>query len=162
MKEKNLLFQKVDHSDIHESGVTEERRGAISYYKSPRIKEIIDEILQDSKSTQSIVNAILNSEIFYKFLKYSFEVYLYQMKEDETSFLNSMTPAIIKYGVEHKSLDELDDSYLFAKDLTADKIKRLAKGYAIDTMNKFQPDGRNILFTVGTFMLQRKEKCLRS
>jgi hypothetical protein len=136
-------------SDIHESGIAEERRGAKSYYKPSRIKEMIDEILQDSKSTQSIDNAILNSEIFYKFLKYSFEVYLYQMKEDEKAFLNSMRPAIIKYGLEHKSLEELDDSYIFAKDLTPDKIKRLAKGYAIDTMSKFQPDGRNILYTVG-------------
>jgi hypothetical protein len=66
------------------------------------------------------------------------------MKEDKKAFLNSMRPAIIKY-----ELEELDSSDIFAKDLTPNKIKRLAKGYAINTLNKFRQDGRNILYTVG-------------
>lgn len=115
---------------------------------------MIDEILKDSKSRQSIDNAILNSEVFYRFLKYSFEVFLHQMKEDEQAFPNTMRPAITNYGLGYKSLEELDSSDIFAKNLTPDKIKRLAKGYAVDTMNKFQQDGKNILYTVaGLFTL---------
>ena len=160
---KHLLDPKRDNfpfprgrpkSDTETSGLAKERRGAFSYYTSSQIKEIIDGILKDSKSRQSIDNAILKSEIFYRFLKYSFEVYLYQMKEDEKAFLNTMRPAIMKYGLGHKRLEELDSSYIFAKDLTPDKIKRLARGYAIGTMNKFQQDGKNILYTVaGLFTL---------
>jgi hypothetical protein len=51
------------------------------------------------------------------------EVYLYQMKEDEHAFLNTMKPATRKYGLGYKKLEELDSSYIFAKDLTRDWLK---------------------------------------
>jgi hypothetical protein len=140
-------------SDIKKSGIARGRRGAKSYYTS-QIKQVVDEILKDSKSRESIDNAILKSEIFYRFLKYSFEVSLYQMKEDERAFLNTMKAPINQYGLPYKKLEELDSSYIFVKDLTPDEIKRQAKGLAIVTVKKFQEDGKNILYTVaGLFSL---------
>jgi hypothetical protein len=135
-------------SDIKKSGIADERRGASSYYTSSYITGIIDEILSDPKYRESIDNAILNSERFFRFLKYSFEVHFYQMKESQQAFLNTMSPAIRKYGLGYKRPKELDSSYILVKDLTPDKIERLATGYAIDTKNKYQQDGKNILYTV--------------
>jgi hypothetical protein len=130
------------------SGIAKERRGALSYYTYPQIRKLIDEILSDSSSRELIDKAILNSEGFYSFLKYSFEVHFYQMKEDEQAFRNTMSPAIRKYGLAYKRLEELDGSYILAKDLTPDKIDRSAKGYTINTMNKLRHDGKSILYTV--------------
>ena len=50
--------------------ITDERRGRFSYYERSRIKVIIDEVLNDIESINKIDNAILNSEMFYRFLKY--------------------------------------------------------------------------------------------
>ena len=70
------------------------------------------------------------------------------MKENEQAFLNTMSPAIRKYGLRDRSLKELDSLDIYARDFTPDKIDRLAKGYAINTINKFKQDGKNILYTV--------------
>jgi len=86
------------------SGIAKERRGALSYYTYAQIGKLIDEILSDSSSRELIDKAILNSELFHRFLKYSFQVHFYQMKEDEHSFRNTMSPAIRKYGLHDKSL----------------------------------------------------------
>jgi len=134
------------------SGIAKERRGALSYYTYPQIRKLIDEILSDSSSRELIDKAILNSELFYRFLKYSFEVHFYQMKEDEQAFRNTMSPAIRKYGLGYKKLEESDSSYILAKDLTPDKIDRLAKGYAIKTKNKYKQDEKNILYTIATLL----------
>lgn len=159
--QRNLLDPKRDTfpfprgrptSDTKTSGLAEERRGALSYYTRPQVKDKIDKILENPKCIELIDNAILSSEIFYSFLKYCFEVHFYQIKESEPAFLNSMRPAIRKYG--YKNVKELDSSYIFAKDLTPDKIKRLAKGYALKTISNFQQDGKNILYAVaGLFSL---------
>ena len=69
------------------------------------------------------------------------------MKENEQAFKNTMSPAIRKYGLRDKRLEELDSSDIFAKDLTPDKIESLAKGYAINRM-QLQQDGKNTLYTV--------------
>lgn len=141
-------------SDVKKSGIAKGRTGSYSYYEPSKEKELINEILRDSKSIQLIDNAILNSPIFYRFLKYGFEVYLYQMKEDEDKFMITMKREIMKYGLRHKKANELDNSYILAKDLTYEKIKRLSKGYAINTMKNFKEDGKNILYTVaGLFSL---------
>ncbi|MFL6320172.1 MAG: hypothetical protein ACJ71P_03850 [Nitrososphaeraceae archaeon] len=141
-------------ADIKKSGIAEERRGSESYYEPSRIKELINIVLNDPKSIEQIDNVILKSEQFYRFLKYSFEVYLYQMNQNEKAFMDIMRAPIIKYGIGHKRLEELDSSYVFAKDLTREKIKRLSKQYAINTMNNFKEDGRNILHVVaGLFSL---------
>jgi hypothetical protein len=131
-------------SDSQISGLAKERRGAFSYYTQSEAKRKIDEILGDPKCIELIDNTIVTSDIFNRFLRYSFEVYLCQMKENEHAFLNTLKPAISKYGLGHKNLDELDSSYIFAKDLTPDKIKRFATGYAIN----MKKDGKDILYTV--------------
>jgi hypothetical protein len=137
-------------SDIKKSGIAEERRGPNSYYELSRVKELINEILKES--IQVIDNAILKSPIFYSFLKYGFKVGFYQMKENEKAFMNTMKPAIKKYGFIHKS--KPDTSEILARDLTPDKIERLAKGYAINTMSNFKEDGKNILYSIsGVFSL---------
>ncbi|HYA82989.1 MAG TPA: hypothetical protein VEH06_06005 [Candidatus Bathyarchaeia archaeon] len=118
-------------SDVEASGIARE----------PQIRKIIYEILSDSKARESIDNAILNSEIFYRFAKYCYEVYLYQMKENEQAFLNTTSAAIRKYGLRHKNTKEESDSLdIYARDLTPAKIDRLAKGYAINTINKIKQD----------------------
>jgi hypothetical protein len=71
---------------------------------------------------------------------------LYQMKENEDAFLNTMRGPIMKYGLKDKK--ELDSSDILARDLTPDKIKMLSKGYAIFTRRQFQKDGKNVLYTV--------------
>jgi hypothetical protein len=141
-------------SDTKRSGIAKERRGTLSYYTTTQIKEAIDKILSDSETIRSIDNAILQSEVFYRFMKYSFEVYLYQMKQDEKAFLNTMKPAIMKYGIKHKRQEELDRLDIFPKDLTPDKIKNLSKVYAINAINNFKQDGKNILYSIaGLFFL---------
>ena len=61
-----------------------------------------------------------------------------------------------------------DSSDILVKDLTPDKIKRLAKGLAIVTVKKFQEDGKDIVYTVATMFsllnvygLEKKKKNLR-
>jgi hypothetical protein len=148
-KRDNFPFPRGSpKSDEKTSGIADERRGTLSYYTPSRIRSIIDEILSDPKSIESIDKAILHSKVFYSFAKYYYEVCLYQMKEDEQAFLNTMSPAIRKYGLRHKSTKELDSLDIYARDLTPDKIDNLTKGYAINTMNKLQQDGKNILYTV--------------
>jgi hypothetical protein len=141
-------------ADTDKSGIAEERTGRASYYESSRTKEMIDLVLKDPQPLEQIDNAILNSAQFYSFLKYSFKVYLYQMKENEEAFLNVMKPPIKKYGIGHKRLEELDEYDIFANDLTPEKINRLSKGYAYNTMNNFKEDGKNILYVIaGLFSL---------
>jgi hypothetical protein len=61
---------------------------------------------------------------------------------------------IKKYGIGHKRLEELDEYDIFAKDLTPEKINRLSKRYAINTVNNFKKDGKNFLYVVaGLFSL---------
>jgi len=84
------------------------------------------------------------------------------MKENEQAFRNTMSPAFRKYGLRDKSRDKLDSLDTYAKDLTPDKIERLAKGWVINTMNKLQQDGKNILYTVAAVVVeQTKEGFLR-
>ena len=123
----------------------DERRGRLSYYEQSKIKQITNEVLKDPESVSKIDNAILKSEMFYRFLKYSFESHFYQMKENEKAFLNTMRAPIMKYGLKQK--EELGSSVIFARDLTPEIIKRLSKGYALNTMKTFQKDGKNILYT---------------
>lgn len=151
-KRSNLLFPRGRPKS--DTGIADERRGRLSYYEQSRVKVTIDEVLQDVESVNKIDDAILNSEMFFRFLKYSFETYLYQMKENDNAFLNSMRAPIKKYGLKDKK--ELDSLDILARDLTPETIKRLSKGYAINTMKKFQQDGKNILYTIGALFFLLK------
>jgi hypothetical protein len=119
-----------------------------SYYESSKIKVIIDEILNDPEAIKAIDNALIGSDIFYNYLKYSFETALYQMKENEQAFLNSFKPMIRKYGLSYKKKDELDESWIYVKDLTEDKLKALAGAYSRNMIAQFKKDGKNIFYTI--------------
>lgn len=126
----------------------EERRGRLSYYEESKVKNILDEVVKDPEAVRRIDNEILKSVLFYRFLRYSFEAAFYQMKEDEEGFLNSFKPAIRKYGLAQKKKEELDGSWIYARDLTPEKIRRLSEGYALDTIRKFGEDGKNVLYLI--------------
>jgi hypothetical protein len=130
------------------SYLAEEDRGRNSYYKPSIIKEAIDEVLRDPKTIKTVDNALVGAEITYKFLKYSFEAGLYQSKENEKAFLNTYKPEIMKYGLAHKTKEELDESWLYVKDLSKEKMKSLAKAYARKQIQQFKEDGKNVLYVV--------------
>lgn len=133
--------------------LNEERRGRLSYYEESKVKNILDEVLKDSETIRRINNKILGTDLFHRFLKYSYEAAFYQMRTNEGGFLNSFRPAIRKYGLVQKKKEELDDSWIYARDLTPEKIKRLSGSYALDTIKKFGGDERNVLYLVsGVFL----------
>jgi hypothetical protein len=129
-----------------DADIVDERRGRPSHYDQSELKLIVDELLTDTELVKKIDSEVINSETFYRFLKYAFETLLYQMKENEKAFLNTMRGPIMKYGLKDKK--ELDSSDILVRDLTPDKIKMLSKGYAIYTKQQFQRDGKNVLYTV--------------
>jgi len=142
-KRSNLSFPRGRPKS--DTKIVNERRGRLSYYEQSKIKQITNEVLEDPESISKIDDAILKSGLFYRYLKYGFETYLYEIKENGKAFLNTMRAPIMKYGLKQKELDGLD---IFARDLTPEKIKRLSKAYATNTMKTFQKDGKNILYTI--------------
>jgi hypothetical protein len=126
----------------------EERRGGPSYYEPSKVKETIDEILKDPQAIKEIDNALIGTEIFYKFIKYSFETALYQIKENEDAFFNSYKPAIRKYGLAYKNKEEINESWIYARDLTENKIKALSEQYAYRAIAQFRNEEKNIIYTI--------------
>jgi hypothetical protein len=133
----------------------EERRGGPSYYEPSKIKEIIDKILKDPQAIKEIDNALIGTEIYYKFIKYSFETALYQIKENEDAFLNSYKPAIRKYGLADKNKEEQNESWIYARDLTENKIKALSERYAHSAIAQFRNEGKNIIYAIAGLLYFR-------
>jgi hypothetical protein len=154
MVNKYLLQNKRSGFPFPRGGPTndlaEERKGRFSYYELPEIRKIIDKIIIDPKTIKQINNAILAKDLLYRFLKYSFKTHFHQLKENESAFITSMGPSIQRYGISYKKKAELDISWIYAKDLTNDKIKKLAEKYAIHTMHKLKNADLNILYTVAS------------
>jgi hypothetical protein len=152
MVRKNLLDPKRDDFPFPKgrpgSDLAEERRGRFSYYEQSKIKAILDEIIKDPEVVRSIDNEILKNPLLYRSLKYYFETHFYQMRENETAFLNTQKPAIMKYGLAQRKKEELDSSWTHAKYLTSDKIKKLAEHYALYTIRTFKEDGKTILYLI--------------
>jgi uncharacterized FlgJ-related protein len=96
---------------------------------------------------------LIRAEITYKFLKYSFEAGLYQSKENEKAFLNTYKPEIMKYGLTYKKKDELNESWLYVKDLSKEKLKSLAKTHARNLIQQFKGDGKNVLYVVAGLII---------
>lgn len=136
-----------------ESHLSDERRGRRSYYKLSKIKEIIDKVLKDSKLVKSIDSGLITNDILYKFLKYSFETAFYQIQESEDAFFNSYKPAIKKYGIQKSNKD---DSWILIKDLSEDKLKRLAGIYARNTIQNFKKDEKSIIYTIAGLLYHGK------
>jgi hypothetical protein len=129
--------------------LTVERRGRIdSYYEPSRIKQVIDEVLTDSEAIKEINDALIESEILYEFLKYSFETALYEIKINEEAFRNSYKPAIMKYGILSKKKDELGKSWILVKDLSEVKLKSLAAAHAHNAINRFKVYDKSVLYTI--------------
>jgi hypothetical protein len=118
----------------------------LSYYEESKVKNILDGVVKDPEAGRRIENEIMESVLFYRFLRYSFEAAFYQMREDEEGFLNSFKPAIRKPA--QKKKEELDGSWIYARDLTPEKIKRLSEGYALNTIRKFGEDEKNVLYLI--------------
>jgi hypothetical protein len=56
-----------------DAGIVDERRGRPSHYDQSELKFIVNELLTDTELVKKIDSEVLNSEIFYRFLKYAFE-----------------------------------------------------------------------------------------
>jgi hypothetical protein len=157
----NLLDPKRDDFPFpkgrpkSDSRIAEERRGGPSYYEPSKIKEIIDEILKDPQAIKEIDNGLIGTEIFYKFIKYSFETALYQIKENEDAFLNSYKPAIRKYGLVYKNKEKQNESWIYARDLTENKIKDLSEQYAHSAIAQFRNEGKNVIYTIARLLYFR-------
>ena len=135
------------------SYLAEENRGRNSYYEPSIIKEVIDEVLRDPEAIKTIDDALIGAEITYKFLKYSFEAGLYQSKENEKAFLNTYKPAIMKYGQAYKTKEELNESWLYVKHTSREKLKSLAKAHAHNLIQQFKGDGKNVLYVVAGLII---------
>jgi hypothetical protein len=79
-----------------------ERRGHPGYYEESRLKKMVDVCINDPRILEEINNSILRSDLFYKFLKYSFQTHLYQIQFDENSFKRSNRTVIQEYGIQEK------------------------------------------------------------
>jgi hypothetical protein len=133
----------------------EERRGGTSYYEPSKIKEIIDEIITDPQAIKEIDNTLIGTEIFYKFIKYSFETAFYQIKENKDAFFNTYKPAIRKYGLVYNNKEEQNKTWIYARDLTENKIMALSEQYADGAISQFRNDGKNIIYTVAGLLYLR-------
>lgn len=68
-KRNNLSFPRGRPKS--NTGIVDERRGRLSYYEQSKLKQMAYQILNDPESVGKIDKAILNSETFYRFLRYS-------------------------------------------------------------------------------------------
>jgi hypothetical protein len=153
LKRNEKAFQFPRGRPKPESSLSEERRGRRSNYKRSTIREIIDEVLKDSKVVKLIDDALVTSNILYKFLKYSFETAFYQIKENPNAFVSSYNPAIKKYGIQESNND---DSWILIKDLPEDKLKRLAGSHARNTIQNFNKEEKSILYTIAGLLYYGK------
>jgi hypothetical protein len=114
----------------------EERRGNPGYYVDSKLKKIIDECLSDDKILKKINKLILRSDQLLKFIKYSLQTHLYQIQFSENAFRNSNRPAIAQYGI--GQVADMDGSWVLVRDLSDQRIDRLAEAYAYRTIQKFR------------------------
>lgn len=118
--------------------IDEDRGRRDSYYESSKIRAVVDEVLKDPIAVKEIDYAVRKSDILFKFLKYCYEATFRQIKKNEKAFLNSMKPAIKKYGWLHSKKKEVDWGYIPIESLSDDMIKKYAEAYAKDTIEHFQ------------------------
>lgn len=128
------------------SDPTNETRGRKSYYDTSRVKQIIDQVLDDQESFKKIDNAVTRSDIYFEYRKYSIEAALYQMKRDENKFSNTYRP-VLKYDLKQLSHG---NSYINKEDMTDSWIEKTAAGLAHDT--KPTKEERRAIYTQGGVM----------
>jgi hypothetical protein len=92
------------------------------------------------------IHALLTSPLLYEFIKYLWEVALYEAKADEIGFRNSYKPTIRKYRIRPAEIG--DKSYILLKNLSEDKLKALARAHAVSTIQRFKEYDRSILYAI--------------
>ena len=89
LKRSENKFSNPRGRPISESSPNNETRGRKSYYDKSRVKQIIDQVLNDRECFKKIDNAISSSDIYFKHRNYSIEVSLHQMEGYQKEFLNT-------------------------------------------------------------------------
>ena len=132
----NPRGRSVSSSDPHN-----ETRGRKSYYDISRIKQIIDQVLNDDECFNKIENVVTSSDIYFKHRKYSIEAALHQRNEYENKFRNTYRP-VLKYDLKTSSSNK---SYINKKD--DDWIEKTATRLARDT--KPTKEQKRAIYTQG-------------
>ncbi len=96
---------------------------------------------------KALDDAIIGSELYYRFLKYTFVVNFYQLRDNEKAFRRSKQPAIRKYGIREVSTDEASN-YVFLRDLNDDELKKLAQKYAMYYMKNPKQGDKMFIYSV--------------
>ena len=125
------------------SYLSKERRGSFSYYDQSKEMECIDIVLKDPDAIRTISNVLSETNILFGFLKYSFAVAFYQMKENKgQAFLNSFRDV----GITIKQL-ELNNKkpgpWIPVNRLSNERLEKLAGQYARTTLQFWK--GEDIL-----------------
>ena len=128
---------------ISSSNPSNETRGRKSYYEKARVKQIIDQVLDDHESFKKIDDAITGSDLYFKHRKYSIEAALHQMKTDEKKFFNTYKP-VLKYNPKETQFGK---TYINRKDIIDDWIEKKATLLARDT--KPTTGERRAIYTQG-------------
>lgn len=119
-----------------EQRLGEERRGNPGYYEESELKRIIDECLSDGKILKKINKLILRSDQLRKFIIYSLQTHLYQIRFSENAFRSSNRPAITEYGI--RQVVDIDGSWVLVRDLSDQRLDRLSEAYAYRTIQEFK------------------------
>lgn len=129
LKRSDKNFSSPRGRPISFSDPSNETRGRNSLYDISRVKQIIDQVLNDHEYFKKIDNAITSSDIYFKHRKYSIETSLLQMKTYEREFRNSYKPVFKKYGLKET---QLGDTYINKEDIADDLIEKTAAPLARD------------------------------
>ena len=112
---------------ISQSDPSNETRGRKSFYDVSRVKQILDQVLNDHESFEKIDNAITSSDIYLQHRKYSIETSLHQRKTYEREFRNTYRPIFKKYFLETQLGNTHIDKEDTANDLTMKTVAPLAR-----------------------------------
>jgi hypothetical protein len=129
LKHSEKSFSYPRGRPVSTSDPSNETRGRKSLYDTSRVKQIIDNVLDDHESFEKIDNAVTGSDICLKHRKYSIEAALYQMRGDEKKFVDSYKP-VLKYNLKKT---EPGNTYIDGKDIKDQWIERTAARLALDT-----------------------------
>ncbi|MGA7897345.1 MAG: hypothetical protein WCA39_00630 [Nitrososphaeraceae archaeon] len=119
--------------------LSEERRGKPSYYTESKVKELIDEVLNDPLVLESLRNSLVSSSLFYEYLKVIFIEVFKQRKENEDAFFDTYA----SFGINRKQLalnkNKISKSLPWKHEGMTDKdIEGLAEQYANKTIKLFK------------------------
>ena len=125
--DKSFSSPNLRGRPISQFGSNNETRGRKSYYEVSRVKQIIDQVLNDHETFIKIDGAVTSSNIYFKYIKYSIEVFL-QMQRNRKEFLKTYRPIFKKYGFTESNIAQIDK-----ENISDDQIEKIAVGLALDT-----------------------------